>query len=356
MNLTCIDAFSGAGGLSLGLLGAGYDILLAFDNDPHCVATQRLNTNYFSHPTVLASIDDMLKGRALALSKLKKGELFLLAGGPPCQGFSVQRIGDDKDVRNDLVGKFILLVEELLPYYFLMENVPGIEGKRGRAILKTALSKIWDRYELHHKTLDAQDYGVPQRRKRVVIVGERRNDGSSFFDFPAPVTPEGRRITVRSAIGHLPPPSEDGTDHPKYRHHRRDRLSKVNRQRLMALQPGQGREYLPEDLLADCHRVSASVIGHRNVYGRMAWDAVAPTITAKFDSFTRGLFGHPEQIRSITLREGALLQNFPEDFVFDGNKVDIARQIGNAVPPALAEALGRQIVLCDAKKSRRTDL
>ena len=110
------------------------------------------------------------------------------------------------------------------------------------------------------------------------------------------------------------------------------------------MKEGQGRDDLPKELLADCHKIDSSVIGYRNVYGRMAWDEVAPTITARFDSFTRGKFGHPSQPRSISLREGALLQTFPSDFSFVGNKVEVARQIGNAVPPLLAEQIGRSII------------
>jgi DNA (cytosine-5)-methyltransferase 1 len=127
----------------------------------------------------------------------------------------------------------------------------------------------------------------------------------------------------------------------------------MNLKRIQALKPGQGREYLPDELLADCHKIDSSVIGYRNVYGRMAWDAVAPTITARFDSFTRGKFGHPEQDRSISLREGALLQTFPMDFRFIGTKVDIARQIGNAVPPVLAEQIGISII--DSYKRREEE-
>jgi DNA (cytosine-5)-methyltransferase 1 len=111
----------------------------------------------------------------------------------------------------------------------------------------------------------------------------------------------------------------------------------------MAITAGQGRVDLPDHLLAECHRVSANTIGHRNVYGRMAWDEVAPTITARFDSFTRGQFGHPDQVRSISLYEGSLLQTFPVDFKFIGTKVQVASQIGNAVPPALGLALGKSI-------------
>ncbi len=197
--------------------------------------------------------------------------------------------------------------------------------------------------------LDAQDYGVPQRRKRVFVVGESHELGLSTFSFPDPGT-GAATPTVRDTIGFLPPPPDDGSDHPEWPHHRRDRISPLNKQRLAALQQGQGRQSLPKNLLADCHRLDSDKIGHRYVYGRMAWDEVAPTITARFDSFTRGKFGHPDQLRSITLREGALLQTFPERFRFSGGKVDIARQIGNAVPPRLAEVLGRHILLCHSQK------
>lgn len=347
MSYSAIDAFAGAGGLTLGLERAGFKTLASFDNDPLSVKTQRNNARYFDHRIIEASVDDMVHGGLSEAASIERGELFLLTGGPPCQGFSMQRIGGDSDERNNLVLEFVDLVEELMPRYFLMENVLGILGRRGKTLLRYAMSKAADAgYWVHHQALDVQDYGVPQRRKRVFVVGER-NDGSlSSFTFPEPVTTACLRMTVRKTIGHLPPPPEDGSEHPYLPHHRKDRLSEINLQRLKALRPGEGREHLPDDLLADCHRRDASTIGHRNVYGRMAWDDVAPTITARFDSFTRGLFGHPEQLRSISLKEGALLQTFPEDFVFAGNKVDIARQIGNAVPPDMGRILGNQIIRC----------
>lgn len=354
MIYTCVDAFSGAGGLALGLQWAGFKTLFSFDNDPQCIETQRLNPQYFRHQIFLADVEEMLHGGLIAKTGLKRGELFLLSSGPPCQGFSVQRIGTDEDIRNELPLKFVALVQELLPTYFIIENVPGIRGKRGQAILKVVLEEAKQAgYLTYCQTLDAQDYGVPQRRRRVFIVGARTDGGFARFHFPSPTTPKGYRITVRQAIGHLPAPPEDGTDHPEIPNHRRDRLSETNKKRLLALKPGQGREHLPYELLANCHHVDPSVIGHRNVYGRMPWDDVAPTITARFDSFTRGQFGHPDQTRTISLREGALLQTFPIDFMFAGNKVEIARQIGNAVPLLLAKALGKQIIGCHELKVRQ---
>ena len=346
MSIACVDAFSGAGGLALGLQQAGLNVLLSFDNDPLCIATQRKNPQYFSpgHEAIHASIQEMLNGRLLAMLGILRGELALLAGGPPCQGFSVQRIGEDHDARNHLTLLFIDLIAEVYPKLFLIENVPGILGKRGKIVLSRAIDLAAGHgYWIYLTALDAADYNVPQRRRRVFIVGERIDLGVKRFQFPPSTMTNGSRLTVRDAIGHLPPPPDDATEHPKISNHRRDRLSPTNIKRLESLQPGQGRQSLPDHLLANCHKRDASEIGHRGVYGRMAWDDVSPTITARFDSFTRGKFGHPEQNRTVSLREGALLQTFPEDYIFEGNKVDIARQIGNAVPPALAKSLGIQI-------------
>jgi len=342
MKYTCIDSFCGAGGLALGLANAGFDLKFSFDNDPYCIQTINNNEKYFDHPAQCIGIEEVLKMDILAMAGLKKGELFLLAGGPPCQGFSIQRIGKDTDVRNNLVLAYGRLLAQLMPKYFLMENVPGIAGKRGEKFLATIIStaqKIG--YFVHCKILDARDYNVPQRRKRMILVGERLDIGKPNFKYPEPCI---SKITVKDAIGFLPPPPDSGNVHPLYSMHRRDRLSEKNQARLKWLKPGEGRNSLPEHLLAQCHKVSSAKIGHPNVYGRMAWNDVAPTITARFDSFTRGLFGHPEQIRSISLREGALLQTFPMDFEFIGTKVCIAKQIGNAVPVNLAYAIGRQII------------
>lgn len=342
---TCIDGFSGAGGLLLGLQRAGFESLCSFDNDPLSIETQRQNKKYFDHATLIADINELSPEVLLKEAGIKKEELFLLAGGPPCQGFSIQRIGDDTDDRNDLVASYVRLLERIRPKFFLMENVPGIMGKRGKSYFEKALERMESiGYQSYHQILNAQDFGVPQRRRRVIVIGIRNDLHQKPFAFPKAKTPEGKRMTVRDAIGHLPQPPIGGTDHPEISHHRSDKLSAINLKRISFLKPGQGREHLPKSLVADCHKVSASKIGHRNVYGRMSWDEVAPTITARFDSFTRGMFGHPEQNRSISLREGALIQTFPGDFNFVGSKVDIARQIGNAVPPNLAEAIGRSII------------
>lgn len=346
MQYSCIDSFCGAGGLALGLQRAGFDILLSFDIDPKCIKSIQKNKKYFNHPATVADISDMLNGTLLRRCNLKRGQLFLLAGGPPCQGFSIQRRGSDIDKRNELVLKYGQLIDELYPHYFVMENVSGIAGKRGKTILEQLIENVQSiGYTVHIRLLDAQDYGVPQRRKRYIIVGERKDLGI-HYEYP---TCTGEHKTVRSVIGGLPEPPMNGTDYPGISLHRRDHLSSINLKRIQAIHEGQGRDDLPDELLANCHKIDSSVIGFRNVYGRMAWDDVAPTITARFDSFTRGKFGHPVQDRSISLREGALLQTFPIDFEFYGNKVDIARQIGNAVPPVMAEKIGKSIIDCYEK-------
>lgn len=340
---TAIDAFCGAGGLSLGLKKAGFEILFSFDSEPLCIETLKENKKYHNHKCSSLDVRDSLNGRMLKMANLQRGELDLLAGGPPCQGFSIQRtVGSDYDDRNLLVDDYGDLIIEIYPKFFLLENVTGIGGKRGREILEKFKKRVDKHgYKCHEKVLDAKDYGVPQRRKRYILVGER-TPSTSLFRWPK--ASQKKTKTVRDAISHLPPIPSDGKPHPDIPMHRADKLSDKNLERIRAISSGQAREHLPEELLAECHKLSADKIGHRNVYGRMEWDLVAPTITAKFDSFTRGKFGHPVQDRSISLLEGALLQTFPEDYVFLGNKIQAARQIGNAVPPLLAAAIGKEIM------------
>lgn len=340
-NFKAVDAFCGAGGLSLGLQKSGFEILFGFDNDPKCIQTLKSNPDFVTHSVECANVKDMLGAELLKRLNLKSGELDLLAGGPPCQGFSIQRtVGGNQDIRNLLVDDYGDLIREIMPKFFLLENVPGLGGTRGKVVIERFRLKMASSgYFCHERILDARDYGVPQRRRRYIIVGEYTNNCAPYFIWPEKINFEMN--TVRGAIGHLLNIAADGTVSPM---HRADKLSPLNRSRLEYLKQGEGRTNLPTSLIAECHKQSAEQIGHRNVYGRMAWDDVAPTITARFDSFTRGQFGHPSLTRSISLLEGALLQTFPENYIFYGNKVDIARQIGNAVPPKLALTLGDSII------------
>jgi DNA (cytosine-5)-methyltransferase 1 len=354
---TCIDLFSGAGGLSLGLRNAGIDLCLAVDNDKWSLKTYACN---LGDHLLLAKVEDLTGDDILSAAGLRTGELDLLAGGPPCQGFSVQRRGADDDPRNRLVLEYLRLVRELRPRFFLMENVEGLLSKRGRHFMATLIdSAAQAGYHVQVQKLDAVSFGVPQFRVRAFVVGELLEAGEPpRFRFPEPGE---AKLTVREAIGDLPSPPADGSPHPDIaNHYREKRLSPTNLIRLKHIPEGGGREHLPEHLQLPGHKSNPSH-RHLDVYGRLAWDEPSVTLTARFDSFTRGKFGHPIEDRSLTLREGARIQTFPDGFEFIGNREECAKQIGNAVPPVLAAQLGqcildalradsptRQILECDA--------
>ncbi len=334
MRFTALDLFCGAGGLSRGLTDAGISVVGAIDSWEPAIRSYREN---FDHQAWIA---DAGKLDAAKLSKMGfSGSVDLVVGGPPCQGFSIQRIGINTDARNDLIGSFARTVVSLRPKLFIMENVPGLLGHRGREHLRRFENLLSNAgYETTHKILDASEFGVSQVRRRVFVVGWPKSLGTRF-EFPEPLSSAPR--SVRDAIGGLIEPPRDFTPMPGDPLHRRMKLSELNLQRLRHIPPGGGFEDLPVELRVDCHKAGAARIGHRNVYGRLAFDRPASTITARFDSFTRGRFAHPEQDRNITLREGARLQGFPDDHVFLGTQEEVAALIGNSVPPPLGAAMGR---------------
>jgi DNA (cytosine-5)-methyltransferase 1 len=339
MTLRAIDLFCGAGGLSRGLSQAGFEIVAAADSWE--VSLHSYRANFPGHLALAADIST-ITAESLP-TELTSSRLDLIAGGPPCQGFSIQRIGQDLDDRNDLILAFARVVSDLRPRCFLMENVPGLLGRRGKLVAEKFIKMMIDSgYDLQHGIVDAADFGVPQRRKRVFFVGWDRGTLSEF-SFPLPHLTSEQHRTVRDAIGDLPSPPEDFSPTPEDRLHRRIRLSAKNLERLRLIPPGGGFENLPTDMRVNCHKSGASVIGHRSVYGRLAPDRPAATITARFDSFTRGKFGHPWEERNITLREGARLQTFPDSHKFYGTQEEIAAQIGNAVPPTLAYVFGKAL-------------
>ena len=337
--MRAIDLFCGAGGMSAGLVAAGFDVVGAADNWKPAAASYRAN---FDHPVVEVDLTGLdAKQLLLDLDVDPAIPIDLVVGGPPCQGFSIQRIGPDEDERNNLVVEFARLAVEFDTRYVLMENVRGLAGRRGLSLLRECINRLEaGDYEVDFGTVDAVHFGVPQRRQRVILAAWKR--GEVPLDLPTP-PPSPELRTVWNAIGDLPSPPLDATLSPDPLHVQ-SRMSDLNRKRLSLIPPGGGFEDLPEELRVDCHRHGASKIGHRNVYGRLAPDEPAATITARFDSFTRGKFAHPSEHRNITLREGARLQTFPDDFVFVGNREEIAAQIGNAVPPVLAAALASTVV------------
>jgi DNA (cytosine-5)-methyltransferase 1 len=338
MRLTAIDLFAGAGGLSLGLVRAGFDVKVAVDSWQLAVDTYTKN---FQHPAICMDLSGLSGEKLLKYAGVSSADLDLLAGGPPCQGFSLQRIGPDTDKRNQLVLDFARLITEAKPRVFLMENVTGLLGHRGKELF-SEFRTVLDRggYITAYKVVNAADFGVPQNRRRVLVLGWRHEDSSLTLPLPARGV---RHLTVMGAIGDLATPVPAGVSTTGDPLHTESRLSDLNRRRIELIPPGGGFEDLPMELRVACHRVGAAKIGHRGVYGRLHPDEPSATITARFDSFTRGRFGHPYQNRNLTLREGARLQSFPDDFIFLGNREEIAAQIGNAVPPVLAEAVARGI-------------
>ena len=325
-----IDLFCGCGGLTEGLRQAGFDVIGAIDNDPHAVATYRVN-----HPkTVIWATDITTVSPADVLNQLglKQGELDLLAGCPPCQGFSVLsskngRHDQSSDWRNDLIFDFLRFVVEMNPKAVMLENVPGLYTDARFLKVRQMLESLG--YFNDARIVDAADYGVPQRRRRLVLIARR--DAIPAF---AVTDPDSK--TVRSAIGTLAAPGFSGDSAHDIEEHRSERI-----QALIKAIPTDGgsRSSLPSDQVLACHK---KVTGFKDVYGRMAWDGLAPTITTGCFNPSRGRFLHPEQNRAITLREAALLQSFPKSYLFPkfGKQV-LARLIGNALPPELIRRLAR---------------
>ncbi len=332
-----IDCFCGAGGLSHGFSMAGFTPVFAFDNDPACIETY--NNNIGSHGHVL---DAKKVNRKLIenLTSINLDDITVIAGGPPCQGFSVQRRGSDHDDRNTLVLDFIRLVLEIKPKFFIMENVGGLLSKRGKPYIEEIITNCEkNNYRIRIEKLNAISFGVPQNRKRVFIIGQKiiKGQPNCEVDFSKIKETNLGFKTVFEAIKDL-----QHVEIGSIPNHIADKLSKINIDRISSIKEGQGRESLPEHLQLTCHNKNNNH-RHLDVYGRMAWHSPSPTITARFDSFSRGRFGHPELNRTITLREGARLQSFPDTFVFYGSKVQIAKQIGNAVPPLLAKSVAENL-------------
>ncbi len=344
--LTCIDAFCGAGGLSLGLTRAGFDVALAFDLDEKAIETHRRNLT--GRAEVLDASE--LTGTALLEMAGVDGDLDLFAGGPPCQGFSKQKRGAHLgDPRNRLVLEHLRLVGEIRPRAFLLENVPMMAQMRGRHFVNEFHDL--ENYELTGHYYVAADYGVAQTRERFMLVGIR-SDVPGDFVVPPPSSPTWP--TIRDAIGDLPEPPADYSE--EIPNHQRARVSDINIFRFSFVREGGGWEQIPFEHRLPCHqKVDTSKGGWPDVYGRLRWDGQCPTITGGFDSFTRGRYGHPGSDRPLTPREAARLQGFPDDYVFCGTRYHTRHQIGNAVPVSLAQAVGgatRQALLGEVDRTR----
>ena len=333
-----IESFCGAGGISLGLKWAGFDVRFAFDADEAAVATHNQNLD---SPCVAEDVRKLSGKDAIREAKVS-GEIALFAGGPPCQGFSKQRRGGHLgDERNDLVLEYVRLVSEIQPRFFLFENVAIFGQKRGEIYVREMHRRLSE-YVLTPHFYNSADFGLPQTRQRFVIVGKRRDQKTSFT-IPEPTVKKWR--TVGEVLAGLPPPPLDFSVHPDYPNHVRANITELNIRRFSHVPQGGGWQSIPNSLRLDCHKdLDTTQGGWPDVYGRLEWDGQCPTITGGFDSFTRGRYGHPLEDRAITPREAARIQGFPDDYAFCGTRGDVRKQIGNAVPPSLAEAIGLQIM------------
>jgi DNA (cytosine-5)-methyltransferase 1 len=363
---TVIDFFCGVGGLSLGFAAAGYNILGGNDLDQFALDAFVLN-----HPHAVAwrgAVEQLSPGRVLRDTGLRVGELDVLVGGPPCQGFSrnrARRHVEGKfidDPRNYLFKEFLRFVKGLQPRTIVIENVADMLVKAdGRFAHEISNNLRSLGYATTAAVLNAADFGVPQRRKRAIILGSREgilplpsptHSESPNLGSPFPLSP---CLTIWDAIGDLaslaegdmlsprPYESEPFTAYQKERRgdcqfvteHVSYRMSSVQRERLRYLSEGDGAEKLPKRL--------APKSGYGSAYRRMARDITALTVTTWMYHPGSGMFYHPTDARMITLREAARLQSFDDSVQFAGGKVAKCRQVGNAVPPLLARAIGETI-------------
>jgi DNA (cytosine-5)-methyltransferase 1 len=349
--ITVADLFAGCGGGSLGFQQAGFEVIGAIEIDSDAAAAYTANVGVEPLRRDIRDVTarDLLEGTGVGI-----GELTLLFGCPPCQSFTILRRGAAESamdsIRNSLPREYARLVDELRPRHLAFENVAGMVDGRWRHRFDELLADLEALgYRCRWDVLNAADYGVPQRRRRVVVIGSRLVEPALPAASHAASDEGGLPVhqTVRDAIGGLRPLGPGETD-PADPLHRARRHSEIALRRLRAVPEGGGRMNLPLELQLACHQGHP---GHYDIYGRMWWDRVAPTLTSGCTNVTKGRFGHPEQDRAITLREALLLQGFQDDTTLRGDTDTMALQVGNAVPPPLAAALGRTILEMEAYAS-----
>ncbi len=333
--MRAIDFFCGAGGLTRGLLNAGIEVIAGIDIDARC--QESYDTNNAPSYFVQGDISEVTRDDLVQLTDIENTEDLVFVGCAPCQPFSLQRKGAGRRLDATLLREFGRLVEDVLPGHVLIENVPGMARVRGNSTFRRFLSLLRDNgYSVSFGVLDAKHFGVPQTRRRLVLIASLHGES----DLPCRQHGLGLEPfrTVREAIGHLPHLNA-GEASDTILNHTAASITPLNLRRLRHTPPdGGGRRDWPEELQLDCHR--NGYLGHTDVYGRLHWDMSAPTLTGRCNSISNGRYGHPEQDRAISLREAACLQSFPDDYEFFGSNKYIALQIGNAVPVALAGVLG----------------
>lgn len=324
--LTAIDLFAGCGGLTLGLKEAGFKVIGAIEIDPLAAATYRRN-----HRRTKLWQRDIRKVPATEIATtlgLRKGELDLLAGCPPCQGFSTLRTLNGSheiaDPRNELIFEFLRIARKLAPKTIMLENVPGLA--KDERLMSFAEKLERSGYYVDYQVLDVSRYGIPQRRRRTVLIASRQG--------PVPWAAEAKEVrTVRHVLGDLKKPGASGDPLHDLPTLHSEEVREIIKQ---IPKNGGSRSSLSKRNQLACHK---GFDGFADVYGRMAWNKVAPTITSGCINPSKGRFLHPSQDRAITLREAALLQGFPEKYWFslEKGKYAAAQMIGNALPPGFAK-------------------
>ena len=336
-----VDLFCGAGGLTRGLLDAGITVRAGVDLDPICEYPYEQNNDA---EFLKKSVTDLQPDDIRLF--YRKRSLRLLAGCAPCQTFSTYnlkaRSADEKDKKWFLLLEFARLVNEISPELVTMENVPGLAEQD---VFAKFIQTLQDNgYNVAYQVVACHEYGIPQNRHRLVLLASKL--GAIRLLTPEEFGAEKKKVA--DVIRTLPPlhAGEKSKDDPL---HQCSMLSPLNLQRIRASKPGGSWRDWPQELVADCHKKDSGE-SYGSVYGRMKWDEPAPTMTTQFFGFGNGRFGHPEQDRAISLREGAIIQSFPPDYQFVKPdepvcQKNIGRLIGNAVPVKLGEVIGRSIVV-----------
>lgn len=345
-DIACIDLFCGAGGLTHGLIAEGIRVVAGIDVDEACrYPFEANNSARFINK-------DVSRLSAKDLNKLfGESKVRVLAGCAPCQPFSTyaQRYDVVGSPRWGLLYQFGRLIKATLPDLVTMENVPSVAKHAVFGDFIATLQRMG--YHVSEGLVDCSLYGLPQSRRRMVVLASLLG--------PIELMPPtmSRPRTVRKAIAHLPPIIEGGRD-PKDPLHTASKLSDLNLDRIRASRPGGTWQDWPKHLIAECH-LRETGHSYPGVYGRMVWDEPAPTLTTQFYGFGNGRFGHPEQDRAISLREGAILQGFPKSYAFLPNGAPVhfkalGRMIGNAVPVNLGEVIGQSIAAHLGIKANKT--
>lgn len=339
MPCMAIDLFCGIGGLTKGLSLAGIDVLAGFDIDESCQFAYEANN------AAEFICEDVTNIEGTELNQMYPDNVVrALVGCAPCQPFSRYSLRYRKEGHTDnkwrLLYSFERLVRETLPDIVSMENVPNLIHENVFRDFVRTLNEL--HYEVEYRVVNCPDYGVPQHRKRLVLLASRFGE----IHLIPPLYDAEHYITVRDAIGHLQP-IEAGEICPDDILHRSSALSAINMERIQQSVPGGTWRDWDENLRLKCHRKESGST-FPSVYGRMEWDVPSPTMTTQFYGYGNGRFGHPEQNRAISLREGAILQSFPDDYVFiddlhPAKKRELGTHIGNAVPVELGRAIGMSI-------------